>query len=84
MKIIALIPASLNSRKLKNKDIYNFNGHPLLAYSISSAIQSGIFSSIVCVTDNFIYGQLRNIMELVYLFFIRKISSPKINLIENG
>jgi len=58
MKIIALIPASLNSRKLKNKDIYNFNGHPLLAYTISSAIQSGIFSSIVCVTDNFIYGQI--------------------------
>jgi CMP-N,N'-diacetyllegionaminic acid synthase len=58
MNAIAIVPVSLNSKQLKNKDIYNFAGHPLFAYSIRSAVESKIFSEIICLTDNFIYGQL--------------------------
>ena len=42
-KLIALIPVRQGSERLKNKNILNFYGKPLIAYTIISAIKSGIF-----------------------------------------
>lgn len=48
----ALIPARSGSKRLRNKNLLEIHGHPLLAYSISSAKQSGIFDQIVVSTDS--------------------------------
>ena len=35
----AFIPARKNPKRIKNKNIYNLNGHPLLAYTVENAIE---------------------------------------------
>jgi N-acylneuraminate cytidylyltransferase len=49
---IALIPARSGSERVANKNIRPLAGHPLLAYAIATARQSGIFDRIVCSTDS--------------------------------
>ena len=51
-KIIALIPARSGSERLKDKNIKNINGKPLLYYSIKSALKSKIFDEVVVSTDS--------------------------------
>ncbi len=57
-KIIALIPARAGSKRVPDKNIYPLGGHPLIAYTIVSAIQSGVFSSIVVSTDSPEYADI--------------------------
>jgi len=56
--IIALIPARFGSKRLPNKNIKLLAGHPLIAYSISSAIKSGIFDAVVVSTDEKKYADI--------------------------
>jgi len=51
-KIIALIPAKGDSTRIPKKNIIPLGGHPLIAYTIHAAIQSGIFESIYVSTDS--------------------------------
>ncbi|MEW6572033.1 MAG: acylneuraminate cytidylyltransferase family protein [Bacillota bacterium] len=51
-EIIALIPARAGSKRVKSKNIRLLQGHPLLAYTISAAAESGIFSAVVVSTDS--------------------------------
>jgi CMP-N,N'-diacetyllegionaminic acid synthase len=50
--VVALIPARSGSERVRDKNIRPLAGHPLLAYAIESARQSGIFDRIVCSTDS--------------------------------
>uniref|UniRef100_UPI00404B303B acylneuraminate cytidylyltransferase family protein n=1 Tax=Flavobacterium sp. TaxID=239 RepID=UPI00404B303B len=50
-KVIGLVPARSGSKRIKNKNIKYLNGHPLIAYTIQSALNCGLFSKVVCVTD---------------------------------
>ena len=50
--IIALIPARSGSKRIPNKNIKSLNGHPLIAYSIISALDSGIFDKVIVSTDS--------------------------------
>ena len=56
--IIALIPARSGSKRVPGKNIHPLAGNPLMAYTISSARQSGIFSSIVVSTDSEPYADV--------------------------
>lgn len=58
--IIAFIPARSGSKRIPDKNIKDFCGQPLIAYSITSAINSGIFSKIICVTDSHKYAEIAN------------------------
>ena len=49
---VALIPARSGSKRVVNKNINPLNGHPLIAYSIVSAIESNIFDQVVVSTDS--------------------------------
>lgn len=49
---IALIPARSGSKRVHNKNILPLGGHPLLAYTILAAKESGIFSDIIVSTDS--------------------------------
>ena len=56
--IIALIPARSGSKRVPGKNIHPLAGSPLMAYTIASARQSGIFSSIVVSTDSEQYADV--------------------------
>ncbi len=57
-KLIALIPARKGSERIKNKNIYNLNNKPLIAYTIRSAIKSKIFDRIIVSTDSLKYAKI--------------------------
>jgi CMP-N,N'-diacetyllegionaminic acid synthase len=49
---IALIPARAGSKRVPNKNIRELGGHPLLAYSIAAALDSGVFAAVHVSTDS--------------------------------
>ena len=58
VKLIALIPARAGSERIKNKNIYDLNNKPLIAYSIKSAIKTKIFDRIIVSTDSLKYAKI--------------------------
>ncbi len=58
LKKVAFIPARSGSKRIKDKNIYSLDNHPLLAYTISSAVESKIFDSIICATDSIKYAEI--------------------------
>jgi N-acylneuraminate cytidylyltransferase len=49
---VAFIPARLGSKRVPGKNIRALAGHPMIAYSIAPAIESGVFSSVIVSTDS--------------------------------
>jgi CMP-N,N'-diacetyllegionaminic acid synthase len=49
--VVALIPARAGSKRIEGKNIRMLEGHPLVAYTITAALESGIFSSVLVSTD---------------------------------
>jgi N-acylneuraminate cytidylyltransferase len=49
---IALIPARSGSERVRDKNVRPLAGHPLLAYAIAAARDSGVFERILCSTDS--------------------------------
>ena len=52
MRVVAFIPARAGSKRVPDKNIRVLAGHPLLAYSICSALESGVFDAVICATDS--------------------------------
>lgn len=52
MKAIAVIPARGGSKRIPRKNIKEFCGKPMIAWSIEAALQSGCFSRVIVSTDN--------------------------------
>jgi CMP-N-acetylneuraminic acid synthetase len=51
-KSICIIPARSGSRRIKNKNIINFFGKPIISYAITAAIKSKLFDKIIVSTDS--------------------------------
>lgn len=51
-KILALIPARSGSKGIKNKNIKNLNGKPLIAYSIEAGLKSKYIDKVVVSTNS--------------------------------
>lgn len=49
---VALVPARRGSKRVPGKNIRVLNGHPMLAYTIAPAIESGVFDAVVVSTDS--------------------------------
>jgi CMP-N-acetylneuraminic acid synthetase len=49
---VALIPARSGSQRIPNKNLIEIEGHPLISYSIRSALLSGVFTRVVVSTDS--------------------------------
>ena len=49
---IAVIPARGGSKRIKNKNIREFAGKPLISYSLAAAIDAGLFDEIIVSTDS--------------------------------
>ena len=43
---VALIPARQGSKRVPGKNVRVLNGHPMLAYAIASALDSGVFAKV--------------------------------------
>ncbi len=52
MNNVAIIPARGNSVRIPNKNIRNFCGKPMIAYSIELALKSNLFERVIVSTDN--------------------------------
>lgn len=52
MKKIALIPARGGSKRIPHKNIKLFCGKPIIAYPISTALESNLFDEIIVSTDS--------------------------------
>jgi pseudaminic acid cytidylyltransferase len=49
---VAIIPARGGSKRIPKKNIKDFHGKPLIAYSIETAIKSNLFEKIIVSTDD--------------------------------
>lgn len=49
---VAIIPARGGSKRIPRKNLRNFCGQPIIAYSIATALQSGLFEHVVVSTDD--------------------------------
>ena len=49
---VALIPARSGSKRVKQKNVRPLKGHPLIAYTIAAARQSGVFKDVIVSTDS--------------------------------
>jgi len=56
--VVALIPARAGSTRIRHKNIKRLAGHPLLAYTIEAAKQSGVFSTVIVSTDSPVYANI--------------------------
>ena len=52
MNNIAIIPARGGSKRIPRKNIKNFLGKPIVAYSIEAALKSGLFDEVMVSTDD--------------------------------
>ena len=52
MKVLAIIPARKSSKRLKNKNFKNFNGKPLIYWTIQRALKSKFIDQILVSTDS--------------------------------
>lgn len=52
MTNVALIPARGGSKRIPRKNIKEFYGKPLIAYSIEAALRSGCFDKVIVSTDD--------------------------------
>lgn len=50
--VVALVPARAGSQRVPGKNVLPLAGHPLIAYSIASARESGIFTDVLVSTDS--------------------------------
>ena len=52
LKNIAIIPARGGSKRIPRKNIKDFHGKPIIAYSIDAAIKSELFDEVMVSTDD--------------------------------
>ena len=52
MKNLAIIPARGGSKRIPHKNIKEFLGKPIIAYSIEAALKSGLFNEVMVSTDD--------------------------------
>ena len=50
--MVAFIPARQGSKRVPGKNVRLLNGHPMLAYTITAALESGVFDAVIVSTDS--------------------------------
>lgn len=58
MKNVAIIPARSGSKGVKDKNIRELMGKPLMAYSIEAALKSRMFEEVMVSTDSELYAKI--------------------------
>ena len=55
---IAIIPARGGSKRITNKNIVDFNGFPMIYWTIKAAKDSGLFNEIIVSTDSLLISEI--------------------------
>ncbi len=50
--VVAFIPARQGSKRVPGKNVRPLGGHPVIAYTIAPALESGVFESVIVSTDS--------------------------------
>ena len=58
MKHLAIIPARSGSKRIPDKNIRDFLGKPMMAYSIEAALESGLYTEVMVSTDSERYAAI--------------------------
>lgn len=77
MKRIAIIPARSGSKGLKDKNIIDLCGKPLIAYSIEAAVKSKLFDRVVVSTDSELYGEIAKTYGAEILYRSEELANDK-------
>ncbi|MTK05545.1 MAG: acylneuraminate cytidylyltransferase family protein [Hungatella sp.] len=56
-RVLAMIPARSGSKGIRDKNIREINGKPLMGYTIDACIKAGFFDDILVSTDSKLYQQ---------------------------
>jgi CMP-N-acetylneuraminic acid synthetase len=56
--LLAVIPARGGSKRIPGKNVLSFFGHPMIAYAIAAARNSGLFERIIVSTDDAEIGKI--------------------------
>jgi len=56
--IVGLIPARAGSKRVPDKNIRPLAGHPVIAYTITAALESKVFSDVIVSTDSAQYAEI--------------------------
>lgn len=57
-RAVALIPARSGSKRVTHKNVRPLAGHPVIAYTIAAALQSGVFADVILSTDSPVYAEV--------------------------
>ena len=49
---VCVIPARGGSKRLPRKNVADFHGRPILAYTVAAALESGVFARVVVSTED--------------------------------
>ncbi len=49
---VGLIPARAGSKRVPHKNVRPLAGHPMIAYTIAAAVESGVFGEVIVSTDS--------------------------------
>ncbi len=71
MKIVAIIPARGGSKRIKNKNLKDLIGKPLLAWTIQSALNSQLVDEVYVTSDD------SNILDIATKYGSKTIKRPK-------
>lgn len=52
MRRVAIIPARGGSKRLPRKNVIDFNGKPIIAYTIAAALQTSLFERVLVSTED--------------------------------
>jgi N-acylneuraminate cytidylyltransferase len=52
LSVVAFIPARQGSKRVPGKNVRTLAGHPVIAYTIAPALESGVFDSVIVSTDS--------------------------------
>jgi CMP-N,N'-diacetyllegionaminic acid synthase len=57
-RFVALIPARSGSKRVVDKNVRRLAGHPVIAYTIASALECGLFADVIVSTDSETYAAI--------------------------
>lgn len=72
---VAIIPARSGSKGLKDKNIIDLCGKPLIAYSIEAAMKNGLFDDVIVSTDSQHYGEIAEEYGATVMYRDEKLSN---------
>jgi N-acylneuraminate cytidylyltransferase len=77
LKKIAIIPARSGSKGLKDKNIIDLCGKPLMVYSVEAALKTGCFDKVIVSTDSEKYGAIAKSVGAEVMYRGEELSNDK-------